>query len=151
MMAPNYNSRTTFIVLVEEGSGYFEIARPLTENTSNKKEQGSSQMYEKVSSRLTKGDVFIVPAGHPLALVASENESLKTIGFGINAKNNQRNFLAGQENIINQLDEQAMELSFNLPARDVQEMFQRQRQSYFMAGPKQQQNPIVSLLDFAGF
>uniref|UniRef100_A0A803MQW0 Cupin type-1 domain-containing protein n=1 Tax=Chenopodium quinoa TaxID=63459 RepID=A0A803MQW0_CHEQI len=149
MMARHYNSRTTFIVLVEEGSGYFEIARPHSDNESNKK-QGSSQRYEKVRSPLSKGDVFVVPAGHPLALVASENESLRTIGFGINAQDNQRNFLAGQDNIINQLDEEAMELSFNMPAREVEEMFQKQQKSYFMTGPKRQQNALISLLEFAG-
>uniref|UniRef100_A0A803MT26 Cupin type-1 domain-containing protein n=1 Tax=Chenopodium quinoa TaxID=63459 RepID=A0A803MT26_CHEQI len=150
MMAPHYNSRTTYIVLVEEGSGYFEIARPHSENESNKKQQGSSQRYEKVRSPLSKGDVFVVPAGHPLALVASENESIRTIGFGINAQDNQRNFLAGQDNIVNQLDEEAIELSFNMPAREVEEMFQKQQKSYFMTGPKRQQNSLISLLEFAG-
>lgn len=151
MMAPNYNSRTTYIVLVEEGSGYFEIASPHMDSESNKKKESSTQGYEKVKSRLSKGDVFIVPAGHPIALVASENERIRAIGFGINAENNQRYFLAGQDNIINLLDEDAMELSFNMPAREVEEMFQKQKQSYFMAGPQRQQSAVVSLLEFAGF
>lgn len=58
---------------------------------------------------------------------------------------------AGQDNIVNQLDEEAMEMSFNLPAREVEEMFQKQRRSYFMAGPQRQRNALLSALDFAGF
>lgn len=85
-MAPHYNSRTTYVVLVEEGSGYFEIASPHLAEQSDK----------KVGSRLSKGDLFVVPAGHPVALVAAKNESIRAIGFGINAQNNQRNFLAGK-------------------------------------------------------
>jgi len=57
----------------------------------------------------------------------------------------------GRENIINLLDREAKELSFNLPAEEVEEMFQRQRKSYFMAGPQREQSALVSILDFAGF
>ncbi|KAL2922660.1 Vicilin-like antimicrobial peptides 2-1 [Bienertia sinuspersici] len=152
MMAPNYNSRATYVVVVEEGSGYFEMACPHMGNESNKKQQeGNSHKYEKVRSLLSKGDVFVIPAGHPVALVASENESIRAIGFGINAKDNQRNFLAGKDNIMKHLDDEAIELSFNLPAKEVEDMFQIQRRSYFMAGPRPQLNVVLSLLDLSGF
>lgn len=153
MMAPHYNSRTTIIVMVEEGSGYIEMACPHLGARGNRKDEqeGASPSYKKVKARLSRGDAFVVPAGHPVALVASENENLRAVGFGINAYNNQMNFLAGQENIINLLDREAKELSFNLPAEEVEEMFQRQRKSYFMAGPQREQSALVSILDFAGF
>lgn len=58
----------------------------------------------------------------------------------------------GKENIINQLDEEAMELTFNMAAREVEEMFQQQGQSYFMAAPQEsKKEDLVSILDFAGF
>ncbi|KAJ8426328.1 hypothetical protein Cgig2_009364 [Carnegiea gigantea] len=153
MMAPHYNSRTTIIVMVEEGSGYIEMACPHLGARGNRKEEqeGASPSYKKVKACLSRGDAFVVPVGHPVALVASENENLRAVGFGINAYNNQMNFLAGQENIINLLDREAKELSFNLPAEEVEEMFQRQRKSVFMAGPQREQSALVSIVDFAGF
>ena len=45
-----------------------------------------------------------------------------------------------------------MELSFNMPAREVEQMFQQQGQSYFMAAPQEsEKEDLVSILDFAGF
>lgn len=157
MMAPHYNSRTTYIVMVEEGNGYIEMACPHLGSQShtkgNRKEgqQRRSVSYKKVRFNLSKGEVCVIPSGHPVVLVASENENLKAVGFGINARNNQVNFLAGRENIINQLDREAKELSFNMPATEVEEMFQKQRNSHFMAGPQRRQTALVSILDFAGF
>ena len=52
---------------------------------------------------------------------------------------------------MRQLDEDAMELSFNVPAEEVKEMFQKQRQSYLMVGPRHRKDALLSLSDFAGF
>ncbi|KAH9605154.1 hypothetical protein KSS87_014617 [Heliosperma pusillum] len=167
MMAPNFNSKATHIVLVEEGSGYVEMASPHAGKQSNKKQkerESSGPRYQKVRSSLSKGDAIVIPAGLPFAIVSSENENLRMIGFGINARNNKRNFLAGQENMINQLDDEAKELAFKMPARQVEEMFMKQQNSFFMAGPQQQQrqqqqqqqpqrkgeSPLLSVLSFAG-
>lgn len=35
------------------------------------------------------------------------------------------------------MDREAKELSFNMPGKDVEEILQRQDQSYFVAGPEQ--------------
>jgi len=86
-------------VMVEEGSGYIEMACPHLGARGNRKEEqeGASPSYKKVKARLSRGDAFVVPVGHPVALVASENENLRAVGFGINAYNNQMNFLAGKQ------------------------------------------------------
>lgn len=94
-MAPHYNSRTTYIVMVEDGSGFIEMACPHLAKTKHDEKRGSPS-YTKVRARLSQGDALVVPAGHPITIVASENENLRTIGFGINAYNNQKNFLAGK-------------------------------------------------------
>ncbi|KAK9288675.1 hypothetical protein L1049_017138 [Liquidambar formosana] len=177
MMAPNYNSRATKLVFVAEGSGRFEMACPHLssqrgaqgwrgqgQEREQEQEEGQEQeqegvQYQQVSSHLSPGDVFIIPAGHPVAVVANRNENLRLISFGVNAQNNERHFLAGQENIMNQLDREAKELSFNMPARDVEEVFKNQRDSYFVAGPEmgQQQREegrgrgFVSLLGLLGY
>jgi len=85
--------------MVEAGSGYIEMACPHLGAKGNRKEEqeAASPTYKKVRARLSQGDAFVVPAGHPVALVASENENLRAVGFGINAYSNQMNFLAGKQ------------------------------------------------------
>lgn len=103
-MVPHYNSKATTVVLVVQGRGRFEMGCPhLSSRWSQEsqreqeeeEEEESSGELQKISANLSPGDVFVIPAGHPIALIASPNEKLQTIGFGINAMNNQRNFLAG--------------------------------------------------------
>ncbi|KAF6146339.1 hypothetical protein GIB67_020433 [Kingdonia uniflora] len=97
--------------------------------------------------------------GHPVAIVASENENLQLVIFGINAQYNQKIFLAGNENVINQLEKEAKELSFNVPAREVDAVFKNQREAVFLPGPNQRQQseeggrqgPLASIFDFEGF
>lgn len=104
-MVPHYNSKTTAIVLVIEGRGRLEMGCPhlshqgqgSQEPREQSEEEESSGRLQKITAELSPGDVFVIPAGHPIALVA-QNENLRTVGFGINALNNQRNFLAGKTN-----------------------------------------------------
>lgn len=148
MMVPHYNSKTTFIVMVVEGTGRIEMACPHVASQSRESQrQGSrgrgeeeierSQQYEKISSQLSPGDIFIIPAGHPVAVLASERENLRTLGFGINAQLNQRNFLAGRDNIMNQVEREAKELCFNAPGELVERIFRNQKESHFVAGPQE--------------
>lgn len=106
-MVPHYNSKATTIVLVVEGRGRFEMGGPLSsrwsqesqrEQKEEEEEEESSEELQKISANLSPGVVFIIPPGHPIALVASPNEKLLTVGFSLNARNNQRNFLAGINN-----------------------------------------------------
>lgn len=109
-MVPHYNSKTTYVTLVAEGSGRLEMACPhqvshrqesqrgrreQRAETEEETERRGHKHYAKITAQLSQGDVFIMPAGHPLALLASQNDNLKTIGFGINAQNSERHFLAG--------------------------------------------------------
>lgn len=100
---PHYNSRAIVIVVVNEGNGDFELVGQRNENQQGRRkeddeeeEQGEEEINKQVQnykSKLSQGDVFVIPAGHPVAIRASTN--LNLLGFGINAENNQRNFLAG--------------------------------------------------------
>ncbi|KAL7105293.1 hypothetical protein ACP275_07G035000 [Erythranthe tilingii] len=164
MVAPYYNSKSTRLVFVVGGSGYFEMACPHLANAKGKHgSQGRKERqgeiitdvhYQKVSARLSVGDAFVVPAGHPIAIVASQDSNLQLAGFGIKASHNQKYFLAGQENIWNEVQSEAKELAFRVPAREVEEIFRSQEQSYFMPGPGQKgkgQRYVASILDFVGF
>ncbi|XP_031278080.1 vicilin GC72-A-like [Pistacia vera] len=170
-MVPHYNSKTTTIVLVIEGRGRLEMGCPhlshqgqgSQEPREQREEEESSGRLQKLTAELSPGDVFIIPAGHPIALVA-QNENLRTVGFGINALNNQRNFLAGKINIMNQVEREAMEIAFNVPARLIERIISdNPKESYFVAGPElarpegEQQreegkgHSLPSVLDLVGF
>jgi mannose-6-phosphate isomerase-like protein (cupin superfamily) len=166
VMVPHYNSRATVVVYVVEGTGRFEMACPHVSRQSREyrgrreeeeEEKESSGKFHRVSARLSPGDAFVIPAGHPIAVVASQGENLRLVGFGINGQNNQRNFLAGQENIINQMEREAKELSFNMPRGEIEEIFGNQRESYFVPKERQSQrgqgrdHPLASILELAGF
>lgn len=100
-------------MMVVDGMGYFEMACPKftipasEEEMEYQEEQADQQsgVYSKVSGKLSLGDVFVIPAGHPVSIVAqnnnnnnggNQNQNLRIVGFGINAGNNMRNFLAGK-------------------------------------------------------
>ncbi|AES80363.1 putative rmlC-like jelly roll protein [Medicago truncatula] len=163
LLLPHFNSRATVIVAVEEGKGEFELVGQRNENQQEQREyeedeqqQERSQQVQRYRARLSPGDVYVIPAGHPIVVTASSDLSL--LGFGINAENNQRNFLAGEEdNVISQIERPVKEVAFPGSAQDVESLLKNQRQSYFAnAQPQQrereegrsqrQREPISSIL-----
>ena len=92
---------------------------------------------QNYKAKLSSGDVFVIPAGHPVAVKASSN--LDLLGFGINAENNQRNFLAGDEdNVISQIQRPVKELAFPGSAQEVDRILENQKQSHFADAQPQQ-------------
>ncbi|KAL5541526.1 hypothetical protein UlMin_009236 [Ulmus minor] len=163
MMVPHFNSRATVLAMVVEGNGQFEMACPHLARQSQEREQReeqeqeqSSGQYHRVTARLSPGDVVIIPAGHPIAIVANEN--LRMVGFGINAENNEKNFVAGRDNMLRQLEKEAKELAFNMPGQEVEQILNQSKLSCFVPVESQQEgrgrtsHPLVnSILDLAGF
>jgi len=162
MVAPHYNSRSTKLVFVVGGNGRFEMACP---HLAAQSEQGSRRWkekrgeiktdvhYQRVDARLSVGDAFIIPAGHPIAIIASQDSNLQLASFGIKGSNNYKYFLAGKDNVWEQVQSEAKELSFQMPAREIDEIFRSQKESFFVAGPKERkrQYSLPSILDFVGF
>ncbi|KAJ8547324.1 hypothetical protein K7X08_010910 [Anisodus acutangulus] len=177
MVLPYYNTRSTTLVMVVEGKGRFEMACPHLGSQSQRQGQGSrggrggqeqeeqdegNVHYQKVRGNLNVGDVLVVPAGHPITFIATGNSNMRMVGFGTNAHNSRKNFLAGQQSIWRNVEREAKELSFNMPAKEVEEILQNQDQSYFVAAPehrqqhrergeegrKGEQQYISSILDF---
>jgi hypothetical protein len=105
MAGPFYYSSATKISVVVDGEGYFEMACPhLSSSGSSRGQRGgsgssrsqkSSPRYKKVSGRLRPGVVFVTPASHPVAVIASQNSNLQVVCFEVNAKGNIRYLLAG--------------------------------------------------------
>lgn len=120
-MAPNYNSRATKIAMVVQGCGDIEMACPHLSHESGEEEErerewgreeerergrerghsrerGEEQghSYSQVRSRACRGDVFVIPASHPVVAVASSNNNLQLLCFGIRAEDNRKIYLAGK-------------------------------------------------------
>ncbi|KAF5204608.1 Conglutin beta, partial [Thalictrum thalictroides] len=139
IFGPYYNSRSTKIVMVN-GNGCFELACPhLSRQQGQQGRQQSGSTYQQVRACVSSGDVFVVPAGHPVVIVASTDQNLEVACFEIKAENNQMYALAGKNNILKQLQRELKELSFNVPARQVEEIFNKQQESWFYPGPEQRQ------------
>ncbi|XP_058766995.1 vicilin-like [Vicia villosa] len=147
LLLPHYNSRAILIVTVNEGNGDFELVGQRNENHQGRRkeddeeeEQGEEEINKQVQNykaKLSQGDVFVIPAGHPVAIRASSN--LNLLGFGINAENNQRNFLAGEEdNVISQIHRPVKDLAFPGSAQEVDRLLENQKQSYFANAQPQQ-------------
>ncbi|XP_055814241.1 vicilin Cor a 11.0101-like [Solanum dulcamara] len=141
MLGPIYSSRSTNIAVVVDGEGYFEMACPHLASESGR-QQGSEERepriglsYQKVSSKLRRGMVLAIPAGHPFVAVASTNQNLQIFGFNINARDNEIVPLAGRNNVMSQLEREALELGFGLPAREVEQIFRSQQEEFFFQGP----------------
>ncbi|KAK1267529.1 Vicilin-like antimicrobial peptides 2-1 [Acorus gramineus] len=127
------------------------------EQEGRKAQRGQRSVhYQRVSARLSPGTAFVVPAGHPIAIVSSGNENLRIVSFGANANNNKRFFLAGRNSIWNQMEREAKELSFGMASREVEEIIGAQRGTGFVQGPKERQRrekgqkALESILDFVG-
>ncbi|CAL9023709.1 unnamed protein product [Prunus brigantina] len=145
MVGPFFNSRATKISFVLDGEGYFEMASPHVSSTGKQEQQPqpqqrqkSSPRYQKISGNLRRGAVFVAPAGHPMTAIASRNSNLQIICFEVNAHDNIRVPLAGKKNVVSQFDREAKELAFNVPAREVDRIFNNQDNEFFFEGPNEQ-------------
>ncbi|KRY98209.1 Globulin-1 S allele [Trichinella pseudospiralis] len=145
MIAPNYNTEATRIEIVVGGKGDVQIVCPHLSRQQEEgrgreeEEQQRGRHYERVQSEVSSGTVFIVPAGHPSVAVSSRDENLELLCFGINAQNNQRTWLAGRNNVLKQMDRVTKELSFDQPAREVDEVLNAPREEVFLEGPKERE------------
>ncbi|KAL5078168.1 hypothetical protein RYX36_017152 [Vicia faba] len=164
LLLPHYNSRAIVIVTVNDGNGDFELVGQRNENQQGQRkeddeeeEQGEEEINKQVKNykaKLSRGDVFVIPAGYPIAIKASSN--LDLLGFGINAKDNQRNFLAGgDDNVISQIHQSVKELVFPGSAQKVDRLLENQKQSHFAnaqpqhreRGSHETRDPLYSILD----
>ncbi|KAJ4831005.1 hypothetical protein Tsubulata_029563 [Turnera subulata] len=133
----------SMIAFVVDGEGWFEMACPHLSSSAGPSRQypeqrgESGQRFKKVSARLRPGTVFVVPAGHPEITAASENSNLKVVCFNVNAKGNRLYSLAGRKNFVSMMDNEAKELAFGVPAREVDQIFRSQTEEFFFPGPRQ--------------
>ncbi|CAA6658533.1 unnamed protein product [Spirodela intermedia] len=122
MEAPSYNSKATRIALVISGEA--------TSRWHGGAAAGSSGRGRR--------EVFVIPAGQPVVTVAaSGGEGLQVLCFGLQAEENRRIFLAGENGVLKELEREAKELSFGAPRKEVDEVLNAQKRSIFVEGPQQ--------------
>ncbi|KAG8653902.1 hypothetical protein MANES_05G079000v8, partial [Manihot esculenta] len=134
MLGPLYNSESTAIIMVLDGEGYFEMVGPRTKSSVQ-----TGPTNKKLSSSLRHGSVIVSPAGYPIAMVASRKNDLIAVCFGTNAKGNIKYPLAGKNNIVNKMKSEAIELTFGVPAKEVEEIFEKETDYLLFPGPSQQE------------
>ncbi|KAI3732390.1 hypothetical protein L1987_63595 [Smallanthus sonchifolius] len=134
MAGPFYNAKATQILMVPNGEGRFEMACP---HLSEQDTRGGqiNPTYEKVSSKLRRRTVVVVPAGHPVVIESTGEQNLEVIGFGLKSDENEWFPLAGRDNVMSQWEDEAIELTFGSPAREVQKVIQKQNQKLFFKSP----------------
>ncbi|TVU45814.1 hypothetical protein EJB05_05317, partial [Eragrostis curvula] len=104
---------------------------------SEESEEQAGQGYQTIRARLSRGTVFVVPVGHPVVEVASRDSNLQIACFEVQANQNERVYLAGQNNVLRKLDNAAKELAFAASQKEVDEVLDAQRDQGFFAGPEQ--------------
>ncbi|KAK4357124.1 hypothetical protein RND71_022734 [Anisodus tanguticus] len=109
MVLPYYNTRSTTLVMVVEGKGRFEMACPHLGSQSQRQGQGSR-------------------GGRRGQEQEEQDEG-----------NVHYQKVRGQQSIWRNVEREAKEVSFNMPAKEVEEILQNQDQSYFVAAPEHRQ------------
>ncbi|QCD87668.1 RmlC-like jelly roll fold [Vigna unguiculata] len=132
LLIPHYNSRARVIAVVTKGDGKLELV-----GQREHQEQEERWEVQRYRAELSEDDVFIIPAAYPVAINATSN--LNFFAFGINAENNQRNFLAGdKDNVISEIPTEVLDVTFPASGEKVVKLIKKQSESYFVdAQPEQ--------------
>ncbi|XP_047167610.1 beta-conglycinin beta subunit 1-like [Vigna umbellata] len=153
LLLPHYNSKAMVILVINEGKANIELVGLREQEQQQQEEMLEVQRYR---AKVSKHDVFVIPAAYPVAINATSN--LNFFAFGINAENNQRNFLAGEkDNVISEIPTEVLDLAFPAPGEKVEKLIEKQSGSHFVdAQPEEQQReedrkgkkgPLSSILD----
>ncbi|NP_001304231.1 beta-conglycinin, beta chain-like precursor [Vigna radiata] len=134
LLLPHYNSKAIVILVINEGEAKIELVGP-----SDQQQQDESLEVQRYRAELSEDDVFVIPAAYPVAINATSN--LNFFAFGINAENNQRNFLAGEkDNVMSEIPTEVLDVSFPASGNKVEKLIKKQSESHFVdAQPEQQQ------------
>ncbi|CAM0876797.1 unnamed protein product [Alopecurus aequalis] len=139
MVAPRYTTRATKIIVVVEGSGYFEMACP-HKSGSGREEEGEerSRGYKQVRAQIKEGSVIVLPAGPPATFVAGNEGNLAFVIFGVRSNHDEEVFLAGGSSLLKQLDGTAKALVFGAQGSEAADrVIGAQTDSVFLRGPQQ--------------
>ncbi|KAI9089714.1 hypothetical protein K1719_029007 [Acacia pycnantha] len=130
LFLPHFNSKGIILAYVADGEGYYQVGSPYPINKQQQQQQQEEGLIERLTANVTRRDLYIIPAGYPVAVNAPEDSHLEVVEFILNARNNTRKFLIGEEdNVVKKID--PVLLSKSSPEK-VKELFNHQDQSYFV-------------------
>ncbi|XP_014492536.1 beta-conglycinin, beta chain-like [Vigna radiata var. radiata] len=131
LLLPHYNSKAIVILVINKGEANLELVG------QREQEQEESWEVQRYRAELSEDDVFIIPATYPVAINATSN--LNFFAFGINAENNQRNFLAGErDNVISEIPTEVLDVTFPASGEKVVKLVKKQSESYFVDAQSEQ-------------
>ncbi|XP_027367670.1 beta-conglycinin, beta chain-like [Abrus precatorius] len=143
LLLPHYNSKAIVVLVVNKGKAKLELVgleeqqQKQEQEQEEEEEQEGTRKVQSYRAKLSEGDIFVIPASHPVAINASTDFHI--VAFGINAENNQRNFLAGEkDNVIRQIHKQVMVLAFPGSGQQLEKLLKKQSESYFVDAQPQQ-------------
>ncbi|KAH1190985.1 Beta-conglycinin, beta chain [Glycine max] len=133
LLLPHFNSKAIVILVIDEGEASIEFV-----GIREQQQEEEIREVRKYRAELSEDDIFVIPAAYPFVVNATSN--LNFLAFGVNAENNQRNFLAGdKDNVVSQIQRQVKELAFPAgSARDVEKLIKNKKKSYFADAQPQQ-------------
>ncbi|BAT94099.1 hypothetical protein LR48_Vigan02g222900 [Vigna angularis] len=139
LLLPHYNSKAMVILVINEGKANIELVGLREQEQQQQEQQEEMLEVQRYRAKVSKHDVFVIPAAYPVAINATSN--LNFFAFGINAENNQRNFLAGEkDNVISEIPTEVLDLAFPAPGEKVEKLIEKQTGSHFVdAQPEEQQ------------
>ncbi|KAL5139854.1 Beta-conglycinin, alpha' chain [Glycine soja] len=152
LFLPHFNSKAIVVLVINEGEANIELVG-IKEQQQRQQQEEQPLEVRKYRAELSEQDIFVIPAGYPVVVNATSD--LNFFAFGINAENNQRNFLAGsKDNVISQIPSQVQELAFPGSAKDIENLIKSQSESYFVdaqpqqkeEGNKGRKGPLSSIL-----
>ncbi|KAE8663507.1 hypothetical protein F3Y22_tig00112957pilonHSYRG00068 [Hibiscus syriacus] len=130
--------------------GYVEMVVPSLSNQNSHGEEEtkggeywkSSEIEEEKARREEQEEIEREEEkrGHPVTYIASHNQHVSFIAFGLSNRNNTRIFIAGKDNVVKQIDSEVKELAFGfgVPSSLIDEIFNNLPESYFVS--RQSQN-----------
>jgi len=93
LLLPHFNSKAIVILVIDEGEASIEFV-----GIREQQQEEEIREVRKYRAELSEDDIFVIPAAYPFVVNATSN--LNFLAFGVNAENNQRNFLAGTIHMI---------------------------------------------------
>lgn len=105
MMGPHWNPKTDQVTIVLQGQGMVQVVCPGI---------ASETGCENLRFNVQEGDVFVVPKSHPMAQLSFNNDSFVFMGFMMNSKDNNPQYLRGKSSILQRLDRKVLAKSFNV-------------------------------------
>ena len=81
------------ILVIDEGEASIEFV-----GIREQQQEEEIREVRKYRAELSEDDIFVIPAAYPF--VVNATSILNFLAFGVNAENNQRNFLAGTIHMI---------------------------------------------------